>query len=165
MYWASNQAFDAARAAFRYIGPALLFGLHPASQSRMLQAADLAAWASRRYLVLNDDRYYGVLAPNVASFRELHLYPCQHDTMTRYQLSGLAVKQLQSEVHRYHVHADYRVGPHDSMQTLIALQQEVNLAHFEAAAAWLNRVHPTELEAWGYGGLPVIAKTIAGELF
>jgi hypothetical protein len=160
MYWASTQMVAAAILPSRYLGPALLFGVHPARESRMLQAADLVAWSARRYLVLDDNRYYGVLAPNVTSFRELQLYPCKHDNLARYQLSAWPVKQVQSEIHRYHAHASYRIGPHDSMQALVALQQEVNLAHFETAAEWLNRIHPRELEAWGYGGLPDLVRTI-----
>jgi hypothetical protein len=127
-----------------YRGPALLFAEGEPRDDRLLQAADIVAWAARRKWSLGDNSFFDMIQGLIRSERLLSVFPCKHpggESMYRLGIVG-QTSGLQSDVHRYHTLAKYLVGPDDDFQRLIELQQYLNLGVTSEAARVARTIAP-----------------------
>jgi hypothetical protein len=145
-----------------YFGPALLFGEGDPKVDRLLQVADVVAWAARRRWALGDSTYYNLISKRIRSERLITLTRCREKPAdTTYRIGVMQPPSgLRSRVHRCHAVARYEVGPADTYQNLIAIQQHVHTANFEAARKFVAGVDDGMLCRNGYLGWPILRKTL-----
>lgn len=129
--------------------PALIFNYADAKDEPLLQIADYCGWAIQRKLERDDDVAYTRIKHLIRSERSLTLTTrakVAADGPVAVQAIGLGTwTGLAGGVHDYEVASEYRVGPADSFQALLALQEALRLEDLPRATACLELIQPSAL--------------------
>jgi len=127
--------------------PALRFSIGDARQDRLLQVADYCAWAIRRKLTRNDDRGYNEIRHLIRSERVLTIgkKATVHNPAAAVPLGLVSMTGLTGLTHEYAVSTEYRVGPADSFQALLALQEAIQSGDTKRAIIYLEAIRPSDM--------------------
>ncbi len=120
--------------------PALMFDYAEAKDERLLQAADYCAWAIQRKLKGIDDRSYRKLQSRIRSERHLTIAEMggQHDGASIQMVGPSSWTGLAGDMHTYEVSSRYTVGPADSFQALLGLQEALRRDDLAQAISYLE---------------------------
>jgi len=124
--------------AFHHM-PALMFDYAEAKDERLLQAADYCAWAIQRKLKGIDDRSYRKLQSRIRSERLLTIAETGgHDGTSAQMVGPSSWTGLAGDIHTYEVSSTYNVGPADSFQALLGLQDALRRDDLAQAISYLE---------------------------
>jgi len=132
--------------AFHHM-PALMFDYADAKDERLLQAADYCAWAIQRKLKCIDDRSYRKLQSRIRSERHLTITETggQHDGASVQTGGPSSCTGLVGDMHKYEVSSTYNVGPADSFQALLGLQEALRRDDLAQAICYLEVIRLPDL--------------------
>ncbi len=127
--------------------PALMFSYADAKDEPLLQIADYCGWAIQRKLERDDDAAYAKIKHLIRSERYLTIkIKVAANKPVAAQAIGLGTwTGLEGGVHDYEAVSEYRVGPADSFQALLALQEALRLEDLPRAIACLELIQPAAL--------------------